>query len=143
MEEKGFLSIEYLFLFFILLVIAISFLFYVESVSINNENSQLNAESRLFLDSIADNINQVNSNGEGFIKQINLPDSISGKSYLIEIKSNEILIDIDGKKGISHLIPVFIVNKEGKDVQSIKLYHGDSYIIQKLNESKIRIFKVN
>ena len=63
MDNKGFISIEYLFSLFVILIIACSLLFYSES-AINSSLNIVDAVShRLILDNVANSINQVNSNG--------------------------------------------------------------------------------
>ena len=69
MNEKGFISIEAIFSIFIILLIATSLLFYAQSNLESNKNIESTFNHRLILDNLANCINQVNSNGDGFSKK--------------------------------------------------------------------------
>lgn len=125
MDNKGFISIEYLFSLFIILIIASSMLFFSEA----NINSALNIEDssthRLILDDVSNVISQVNSNGVGYSKYIKLP---SDKGYFeITVQKNKITIEYDGKKGESAL-PL-------SDIKSkYTLISGKGYYISKTDD---------
>ena len=70
MDDKGFISIEYLFSLFIILIIALGMLFYASSTLQSSLNIEDSATHRLILDNVADAISQVNSNGEGYSKYV-------------------------------------------------------------------------
>ena len=65
MDDKGFISIEYLFSIFVILIIAIPLLFLSQSAIESSLNMQDSVSHRLILDDVANTISQVNSNGEG------------------------------------------------------------------------------
>ncbi|MBR4448509.1 hypothetical protein [Methanobrevibacter sp.] len=125
MDNKGFISIEYLFSLFIVIIIACGILFYAsESIS-----SSLNIESsvthRLILDDVANVISQVNSNGIGYSKYLKLP---SDKGYFeITVDRNKLTMEYDDRKGES-LLP--LVDVETK----YKLTSGRSYVITKTSD---------
>ena len=79
MDNKGFISIEYLFSLFILIIIALGVLFYASSAISSSLNIEDSVTHRLILDDVANQISQVNSNGIGYSKY----KLISGRSYLI------------------------------------------------------------
>ena len=130
MDNQGFISVEYLFSFFIILIIAIGLLVYSE----NSINSSLNIESnvnhRLILDDVANSINQVDSHGESYSKYIKLP--ITDKSYVLTLDGNKLIIEYDNKKGES-LLP-FV-----DSYSTYKVYPGRIYVIEKTHEGKILI----
>lgn len=142
MNDRGFLSIQSIFSMFIIIIIALGCVFYIENIVQSTEDNSLNVESRLFLDKISYEINQVNSNGEGYSKVIDLPDDIGGYSYLIKISSDEVLLEVSNKKGKTDIFPISLVNHDKLPIKEIKLYTGEKYSISKLEENKISIEKV-
>ena len=78
MDNKGFISAEYLFSLFIILIIACGLLFYSSSSISSSFNIEDAVIHRLILDDVASEISQVNSNGVGYSKYIDLP---SDKGY--------------------------------------------------------------
>lgn len=73
MDKKGVISLEAIFSIFIILLIVASILFYVQSNLESDKNIESSFSHRLILDNLANCINQVNSNGEGFSKKVLLP----------------------------------------------------------------------
>ena len=125
MDNKGFISIEYLFSLFILIIIALGVLFYASSAISSSLNIEDSVTHRLILDDVANVISQVNSNGVGYSKHIKLP---SDRGYFeITVERNKLTIEYDGKKGET-LLP--LVNMESK----YKLISGRSYLITKTSE---------
>ncbi|WP_296856955.1 hypothetical protein [uncultured Methanobrevibacter sp.] len=130
MDEKGFISIEYLFSLFIILIIASGMLFYTSSTISSNKNVEDNVNHRIILDNVANVISQVNSNGPGYSKHIKLP---SDKGYFeLAVEKNKIFIEYGDKKGES-LLPLVNVDS------NYKLISGRSYLISKTDEGKIVI----
>ena len=70
MDNQGFISVEFLFSLFIILIVGTGLIVYSQ----NTINSSLNIESefnhRLILDDVANTLNQVDSNGEFYSKYI-------------------------------------------------------------------------
>ena len=64
MDDKGFISIEYLFSLFIVIIIACSVLFFSQSAIDSSLNIEDSVTHRMILDDVADKISQVNSNGK-------------------------------------------------------------------------------
>ena len=130
MDNQGFISVEYLFSFFIILIMATGLLVY----SSNTINSSLNIESdinhRLILDDVANSIRQVDSNGEFYSKYIKLP--ITDKSYVLTVDGNKLIIEYDNKKGEA-LLPSI------DSYSTYKMYPGHIYKIEKTHEQKILI----
>ncbi len=138
MNNKGFISIQYLFSIFLLILIAI----FILSLSFNSISSQQNIEnhlsSRILLDAVSDNINQVSSNGEGYSKEIKLPAKISGNQYKIKVAKNSIVFYGGGKMAKNKIQPVILV-KDSMKVNEIELYSGNNYVIRKYDDSKLSI----
>ena len=106
MDNKGFISVEYIFSLFIIM------------------------SHRMILDSVAGKISQVNSNGAGYSKYVELP---SDNGYFeITVEKSRLTIDYDGKKGES-MLP--LLNIDGR----YKLISGRSYCIAKTDDGKIVI----
>ena len=91
MDKKGFISIEYLFSIFILLIIALGLLFFTSASIESSKNIENNVQYRLILDHVASIINQVNSNGNGYSIYLHL-DSKPG-FYMITVEKNKLTIE--------------------------------------------------
>ena len=125
MDDKGFISIEYLFSLFIVIIIACGMLFYASASISSSLNIEDSVTHRLILDEVANQIAQVNSNGPGYSKYIKLP---SDKGYFeITVDKNRLVIHYDGKKGET-LLPLTDFNTE------YKLISGKSYVISKTDK---------
>ena len=125
MDNKGFISIEYLFSLFIVIIIACGMLFYASASISSGFNIENSVGHRLILDDVANAISQVNSNGVGYSKHIKLP---SDKGYFeITVDRNKLTIEYDDKKGET-LLP--LVNMESK----YRLISGRSYLITKTSD---------
>lgn len=130
MDEKGFISVEYLFSIFIILIIASGLLFFTSATIMSEKNIEENVKHRLILDNIASSISQVNSNGEGYSMLINL-DSKSG-FYEVAVEKDRLTIEFSNKKGETLILPLNIDSR-------YKLYSGNSYRISKTEDGKVVI----
>lgn len=131
MNNKGFISVEYLFSILILLIIATSLLFLAQYLFTSNDSVESSIEDRLILDSIANEINMINSNGENFSKVIQIPKR--NYSYEIEIEENKLILSHENRKGSSMIFSVDL------EPPNKKLYSGHSYRVEKIEEEKIMI----
>ena len=130
MDNKGFISIEYLFSIFVILIIAIPLLFLSQSAIESSFNMEDSVSHRLVLDDVANTISQVNSNGEGYSKSISLPSNIG--YYEITVENNRLTMEYGDKKGET-LLPLSNIDSK------CKLYNGHSYTISKKGEGKLVI----
>ena len=130
MDEKGFISIEYLFSIFIVLIIAVGVLFFTLTTIESNKNIENSVSSRLTLDHVANLISQVNANGEGYSIYLHL-DSKPGY-YKITVEKNKLTIQSWNRKGEKLVMPLKIDSK-------YELYSGNDYLISKNDEGKIEI----
>lgn len=130
MDEKGFISIEYLFSVFIIIIIATGLLFYASASIMSSNNIEDNVKHRLILDSVANSISQVNSNGNGYSKIISLPSDVG--YYEITVEKNKLTMKYAGKEGET---PVPNLDIESK----YQLHSGKNYQISKSDEGKIVI----
>ncbi len=128
MDEKGFISIEAIFSIFIILIIATSLLFYSQMNLESSKNIESNFNHRLILDNLANCINQVNSNGDGFSKEVTLTEK--GYSYKITVEKSKLSIEYGNKKGEVAILPIDIS-------RNYELYSGHSYKIEKNDEEII------
>ena len=125
MDDKGFISIEYLFSLFILVIIALGVLFYASSTIESSLNIEDAVTHRLILDDVANQISQVNSNGVGYSKCIRLP---SDKGYFeITVERNSLTMEYGDKKGETLMM---FANLDSE----YKLISGKSYLITKTDE---------
>ena len=125
MDNKGIISIEYLFSLFILIIIALGVLFFASSAISSSLNIEDGITHRLILDEVANQISQVNSNGAGYSKYIRLP---SDKGYFeITVERNRLTMEYDDKKGETLMM---LANMDSR----YKLVSGKSYLITKTDE---------
>ena len=125
MDNKGFISIEYLFSLFIVMIIALGVLFYASSSISSSLNIEDSVTHRVILDDVANVISQVNSNGVGYSKYLKLP---SDRGYFeITVEKNRLVMEYDGKKGETLLMLADIDSK-------YKLVSGKSYVISKTTD---------
>lgn len=134
MDNQGFISIDYLFSIFLIILIAIGILYFSESTLNSAENIEKTTSYRLFLDNIADEINQVNSNGANFSKVISLPYKIQDNSYVLTLSGDSLTLDIDNRKASTNIFPIKLENNIDVD-----LYGGNSYLIKKEDENTISV----
>ena len=130
MDNKGFISIEYLFSIFVILIIAIPLLFLSQSAIESSLNMEDAVSHRAILDDVADEISQVNSNGEGYSKYIRLPSNVG--YYEITVENNKLTIEYGNKKGET-LLPLLNIDSK------YKLQSGKPYLISKNGEGKVVI----
>lgn len=130
MDNQGFISIEYLFSIFVILIIAISLLFFSQSAIESSLNMQDSLSHRLILDDVANTISQVNSNGEGYSKSVTLPPNVG--YYEITVERDKLTIEYDDKKGETLLL---LTNIDSK----YKMHSGHSYTISKVDDGKLVI----
>lgn len=122
MDNKGFISIEYLFSLFILIIIALGVLFFASSAIGSSLNIEDSVVHRLILDDLSNQISQVNSNGIGYSKSIKLP---SDRGYFeITVERNKLTMEYADRKGETLMMPADMDSK-------YKLVSGRSYLITK------------
>ena len=141
MDSKGIINLELLFCtLIIILFLIINFPMIEENLNSNIEIEE-NNECRLLLNRIANSINEVNSRGYGFNKKIRLPESINENHYSIIVKNNEIIIEFNNKKGRSQINPINLVDSNNKTMDSVQLFKGRNYLIEKrlINDNKTHI----
>lgn len=128
MDNKGFISIEYLFSLFILVIIALGLLFFASSSISSSLNIEDSVDHRLILDDVANQIAQVDSNGVGYSKILKLP---SDRGYYeITVDKNRLTMKFSDKKGESMLILADIGSK-------YTLVSGRSYMISKTSKGVV------
>lgn len=141
MDSKGIINLELLFsTLIIILLLIINFPMIEENLNSNIEIEE-NNECRLLLNHIANSINEVNSRGYGFNKKIRLPESINENHYSIMVNNNEITVEFNNKKGKSQINPINLVDANNKTMDSVQLFKGRTYLIEKrlINDNKTHI----
>ncbi|MBO6275346.1 MAG: hypothetical protein J6M91_07415 [Methanobrevibacter sp.] len=128
MDNKGFISLEYIFALFIIIIIASGMLFFTQASLSSSFNIDDSVSHRLILDGVANQISQVNSNGVGYSKVIKLP-SDNGY-YELKIERNKLIMEYDDKKGET-LLP--LENIKSKET----LISGKSYMITKTDDGLV------
>ena len=128
MDNKGFISIEYLFSLFILVIIALGLLFFASSSISSSLNIEDSVAHRLILDDVANQIAQVDSNGVGYSKILKLP---SDRGYYeITVDKNRLTMKFSDKKGESMII---LANIDSR----YTLVSGRSYMISKTSKGVV------
>ena len=130
MDNKGVISIEYLFSLFIIIILATGLLFSASTSIMSANDINDNVNHRLILDSVANSINQVNANGAGYSKMIDLPSEAG--YYEITVEKNRVTMKYDNKEGES------LINEINID-SNYRLHSGKSYTISKSSEGKMVI----
>ena len=130
MDNQGFISVEFLFSLFIILIVATGLLVYSQNTVSSTLNIGSDLNHRVILDDVANTINQVDSQGEFYSKDIKLP--VTGKNYVLTLEKNTLTIEYDNKKG--EMFVPFI-----KPYSTYKMYPGHIYVIEKTHEGKILI----
>ncbi|MBQ9025614.1 MAG: hypothetical protein IJ104_04450 [Methanobrevibacter sp.] len=130
MDNQGFISVDFLFSLFIILIVATGLLVYSQNTMNSSLNIETNFNHRLILDNVANTISEVDSNGPFYSKYLKLP--VTGKNYVLTLENNKLTIEYDNKKGEQY-VP-FI-----DSYSSYKLYPGRIYTIEKTHEGKILI----
>lgn len=130
MDNKGFISIEYLFSIFVILIMVIPLLFVSQSAIESSFNIEESVRHRVILDDVANSISQVNSKGEGYSKRVTLPSDVG--YYEIRVENNRLTMEYANRMGET-LIPVS--NFDSK----YTLYSGSSYSISKNAKGRIVI----
>lgn len=130
MDNKGFISVEFLFSLFIILIVATGLLVYSQNTMNSSLNMESNFNHRLILDNVAGTISEVESNGQFYSKYLKLP--TTDKNYVLTLEKNKLTIEYDNKKG-EEFIP-FI-----DPYSTYKMYPGRIYVIEKTHEGKILI----
>lgn len=129
MDEKGFISVEYIFSIFIILVIASGILFFSSAIIESSNDVEKSGYHRLILDDAANSVSQVNSNGDGYSKHIALP--YTDEFYKITVERNKLTIEYGHFKGETS---ISLINIDSK----YELLAGNDYWIEK-NNGKIVI----
>ena len=152
MDSKGIINIELLFCTLIVILLLIANLPMIENDLNSNIEIHENSKGRILANHIADSINEVNSNEYGFKKKIKLPESIDGNFYRIHVNEREAIVEFNNKKGKSAINPIKLVDSSNKSIESMELYNGRTYLIEKtlvndnhtnaINQSSILIRQV-
>ncbi|MCC7561951.1 MAG: hypothetical protein KO253_03875 [Methanobrevibacter arboriphilus] len=132
MDSRGIYTIDFLFSIFLTLTIGIIVLNLIGNTLEDQKTIEEDMGGRILIDNIANAINQVNSNNLGYMKEINIPNNISGKDFKITITHDEVVLELENKKADSALIPIRIANINLDSIEEVKIYPGNSYKIKKL-----------
>ena len=141
MDSKGIMNIELLFCALIIILLLIVNLQIIEENLNSNMEIGENSEGRFLLNHIANSINEVNSKEYGFNKKIQLPQSMDGNHYSILVNNHEAIIEFNNKKGKSNINPIRLVDNNNHTLDSVQLYNGRTYLIEKIvvNDNKTNI----
>lgn len=143
MDSKGIVTVDFIFTIFLsLIIVGIG----LNLVGNNLEDQAILEEEfngRILIDDIANSINEVNSNNLGHFQKIFIPGNMFKKQFSITIKQNEVLIEFGSKKGESSIFPTRLANINKDIVDEIKMYSGESYIIQKsLDNNNLTVIQI-
>ncbi len=152
MDSKGIINIELLFCTLIVILLLIVNLLMIENGLNSNIEIHENSKGRILANHIADSINEVNSNEYGFRKKIKMPESIDGKFYKVIVNERGTIVEFNKRDGKSAINPIKLVDSSNKTIESMELYNGRTYLIEKtlvndnhtdtINQSSILIRQV-
>ena len=103
-SRKAQASMEFMALF-ILFLLAITFAMYV-SIQRSHviADAQMSLESNRVLTSMTNKINTVFLEGDGFSMNVTIPERIYRINYTVSIRSNEVILRVDGSSFIEQVI---------------------------------------
>lgn len=138
MDSKGIINIELLFCTLIVMLLLFVNLPMIENGLNSNIEIFENSKGRVLANHIADSINEVNSNEYGFRKKIKMPESIDGNFYRIVVNERETIVEFNKRDGKSAINPIKLVDSSNKTIESMELYNGRTYLIEKtlVNDNK-------
>ncbi len=152
MDSRGIINIELLFCSLIIILLLIASLPMIKGNIDSNMQIDESQEGRTLLNHIANSINEVNSKEYGFNRKVHLPNSINGNYYSILVRSNEVILEFNNKKGKSNINPINLVDRNNKTMEGVQLFSGGSYLIKKtlvnnnetnaINQSSIEIRQI-
>ncbi len=130
-DNKAVISMDFLFSFFILIILSTIVFGFVYSNLSNIYSDNENIEERLILDSIASQINRVSSKDLGYSTVIHLKEEVYGYPYYIRVNKNTITLYDNFNRADSSIYPIIIKNKYGSSLSYINLYSGSDYRVSK------------
>jgi uncharacterized protein (UPF0333 family) len=129
-SRRGQVSLEFMLLFILFLVAITTALM----VSINRSHSisqaQIDLSSNRVLSDAADRINTAFLEGDGFSIKVTLPEKIMRMDYTIEVKSNEVLLRLDGKTYVTYLLTNNVTGSFVKGTNAVTNQKGEILITE-------------
>ena len=73
-----------------------------------------------------------------FKKKIKMPETIDGNFYRIVVNEREAIVEFNKRDGKSAINPIKLVDSSNKTIESMELYNGRTYLIEKtlVNDNK-------
>ena len=152
MDSRGIINMELLFCSLIIILLLIAYFPMLNGNISSNMQIDENQEGRSLLNHISNSINEVNSKEYGFNRKVHLPNSINGNYYSILVHDNEVILEFNNKKGKSNINPINLVDSNNKTMESVQLFSGGTYLIEKrlannnetgaINQSSIEIRQI-
>ncbi len=130
-DKKAVISMDFLFSFFILIILSTIVFGFVYSNLSNIYSDNENIEERLILDSLASEINKVSSKDSGYSTVIHLKSEVFGYPYYIRVNKNTITLYDNFNRADARIYPIIIKNKYGNSLSYINLYSGSDYKVSK------------
>ncbi|MDD6285720.1 hypothetical protein OTK55_03255 [Methanosphaera sp. Vir-13MRS] len=130
MEEKGTIILEYIIVFFILIVLCsllISITFTEFQMADETQNRK---EARIISNQISEIINNVNINQNGYSTTYTLPDKINKESYIVKINKTGVYINSHYQLTRSNIIP-----KNALKNTNYILTPGNTYEFKNINQT--------
>jgi hypothetical protein len=129
MDEKGWVTLDFL-ATLIIVFLTIQSIVAIVSERIETVNSiEDSGEAKILVENIAETLETVYTNGEGYYTIYKMPPTISGELYTIDVNSREVLIKFNGKTGCAHLTSMKISNSIYYDSQSVQMNGNQAYNI--------------
>ena len=123
LDNKGQASAELILATVIFLVISLSFVNLITS-EMNNTNTGNLGQVRMVGERIAETINTVYTNGNGYSANLNLPNTLNYKVYVTN--TGNLNMEYNSKNITIKIIPV-------NNINSITMNPGQNYIVKNVN----------
>lgn len=130
MDYKGTLSADLMFATLIILIIfgTMSYLI-LDRFNMVDEIQDL-TEARSLAENVAVDINQAYAGGEGHMVEIRTPAQINQDgNYRIEVSSSEVLVKLEGRRGMAYIIPEKISATTSLKSATITMHPARKYLI--------------
>ena len=129
MDRKGWVTLDFL-VTLIVVFLTIQSIVAIVSERMDTVNTIEDiGEGKILIENIAEILETVYTNGEGYYTIYKMPPTISGKSYIIDVNSREVLLKLNGKTGCAHLTSMKISNSIYYDSSSVQMNGNQAYNI--------------
>lgn len=132
-DRSATLSLDFIISMLFLLVILCSVLSIAEGRLITAQETSDSAEARLLSEKVAQAIELSYSGGEGHEIEIEMPPTLKGSDYTVEVNQSGVLVKVGGRRGYSFSYLKTISNYN-MDKYEVSLFPKRTYIIRNVKD---------